>query len=137
MCLDVIVKHTNPTGETKIGYKVFRRHRHLKNEVEFPYYELRGCRKVRTGEWLHAVSVSETTLESQYYHTGFHIFTSLRNAKRYRRHELLQPEKVVVVKVFYNQARIRGKQNEMNVVIADRMFVSRMSLDEVLYGKNK
>ena len=105
MCLDMITKEfEDKEGE---GYKVLYR------------YTLRTINQasiLRKRVWNKAKQVKISCWNGTLYMTGFHILTSLKSAREWKRKYGGR-----IVKVKYRKGRILGKQEDMNIIVADEM----------------
>ena len=105
MCLDSITKEfADKEGE---GYKVLYRYTLRTINQAFP---------LRKKIWNRATLKVPFRTNDDWYMSGFHILTSLKSAREWKRKYGGR-----IVKVKYRKGRILGKQDGMNIIVADEM----------------
>lgn len=105
------------------GYKVVFLTR---NKKLLPLYY--ACKSnLAFGKWVNASNERIDTGNGDSYPSGFHIFTNSKLAKKNRTEEknYFEPmddgNKVVLIKVQYDDAKVSGSQHEQPVIVAGRM----------------
>ena len=75
------------------------------------------------GKWAKSSSQSLYTEDGDHYQSGFHIFTNSKLAKKFRttERENYPEQKVVLVRVQYEDAKVSGFQYGQEVIVAGRM----------------
>ena len=108
MCLDIITREFE--GKEGEGYKVLELSDLITVNEMFP---------LRKRVWNKAKNVKISCRSAEFddwYISGFHIFTSLKSARKWRRYF---PGRIVKVK--YRKGWILGKQDGMNIIVANEM----------------
>ena len=107
MCLDIITKEfEDKEGE---GYKVLYRH---------TLRTINQASILRKRVWNKAKQVKISCWNGTWYMTGFHIFISLKSARKWNK---MCSRSGRIFKVKYRKGRILGKQDGMNIIVADEM----------------
>lgn len=128
MCLDVSHSYSKP--QKGRGYKVFRR---WKGDAS-PHPQCIGSRRYPIGEWVDAEDTInwQTTQQTtdnklRRYTVGFHIFTRLEDAKRWRL--LRKAASLEIREVEYKDAHTFGyqlKKRRGHCVVAPKMRIGKV-----------
>lgn len=113
MCLSRITKvYKKPTSKVTRAWKVFDGE---PSNLAFEYRSLGGKQYVERGKWLTAEQIDD----GYGYITGFHAFTSRKDAQNWACYR----QNVVAVKV--RGITTRGLQRDMVTIVAREMFVPK------------
>jgi hypothetical protein len=132
MCLtEIISTKLSKKEQSGIGWKAFRADEYYPGRLTFEFLRHTSYSTIPINRWMHAEywgveynlwSDTEHIYVPQFsYLSGFHIFKTRAEARRWAGNcckYLLR-----VRKVKYRNARILGRQNAYNVIVADKILV--------------
>lgn len=119
MCLDTIKEHYDtPSMVITDGWKRFSGNTHYDTakygDLKFSNNPLNGIHSVPLDKWIKADPSFIETTDKQEYYTGFHVYTDEKEAKS---------RIGTVRRVYIRQVTVLGRQSNLDVVIAQEMYV--------------